>query len=41
MKAAGYALVVFTVNDPVAARRLWAQGVDCVITDDPVHVRAP
>ena len=35
VKAAGYALACFTVNDAAEAERLFAMGVDCVITDDP------
>jgi glycerophosphoryl diester phosphodiesterase len=35
IKAEGYALAVFTVNDPVEARRFVDWGVDCVITDVP------
>jgi len=35
IKAAGYQLVVYTVNDPGRARRLRGWGVDCVITDRP------
>jgi len=32
---AGYALSVYTINDPAQARALVAMGVDCVITDAP------
>jgi glycerophosphoryl diester phosphodiesterase len=32
---AGYALSVYTINDPAEARALVATGVDCVITDAP------
>lgn len=35
VKAAGYALACFTVNDLSEAERLFAMGVDCIITDDP------
>jgi len=35
VKAAGYALACFTVNDASEAQRLFDMGVDCVITDDP------
>ena len=37
---AGLELVVWTVNDPAAAGRLLALGVDAVITDDPLSVVA-
>jgi len=33
IKEAGYGLLCWTVNDPVAARRLLGWGVDCVVTD--------
>ncbi|MBF0353831.1 MAG: glycerophosphoryl diester phosphodiesterase [Alphaproteobacteria bacterium] len=32
---AGLALLVYTVNEPTEARRLWAMGVDGIFTDDP------
>lgn len=32
---AGYALAVYTVNDPRVAKRLYAWGADCIITDSP------
>lgn len=35
IKAAGYLLSVYTINDPARARALVAMGVDCVITDSP------
>lgn len=35
IKAAGYLLSVYTINDPDKARALVAMGVDCVITDSP------
>jgi glycerophosphoryl diester phosphodiesterase len=35
IKAAGYLLSVYTINDPAKARALVAMGVDCVITDSP------
>lgn len=35
IKAAGYLLSVYTINDPDKARALLAMGVDCVITDSP------
>jgi glycerophosphoryl diester phosphodiesterase len=35
VKQAGYALSVYTINDPAQARALVAMGVDCVITDAP------
>ncbi len=33
--AAGLGVAVYTVNEAPIARRLWAMGVDCVITDRP------
>jgi glycerophosphoryl diester phosphodiesterase len=33
IKKAGYGLLCWTVNDPVAARRLFSWGVDCLVTD--------
>jgi glycerophosphoryl diester phosphodiesterase len=33
VRAAGYALACYTVNDPAIARELLAAGVDCIITD--------
>jgi glycerophosphoryl diester phosphodiesterase len=33
IRKAGYALLCWTVNDAVAARRLLAWGVDCLVTD--------
>jgi glycerophosphoryl diester phosphodiesterase len=35
IKARGYGLAAFTINDPRQARALIAWGVDCIITDDP------
>lgn len=35
IKAAGYLLSVYTINDPTKARELVAMGADCVITDSP------
>jgi glycerophosphoryl diester phosphodiesterase len=35
IKAAGYLLSAYTINDPAKARELVALGVDCVITDSP------
>ncbi|MCH8002030.1 MAG: glycerophosphodiester phosphodiesterase [Proteobacteria bacterium] len=35
IKAAGYALAAFTVNEPKVARKLLGWGVDCIITDKP------
>lgn len=40
IKAAGYALACFTVNDPALALRLRRWGVDCMISDDPGAVLA-
>jgi len=33
IKQAGYGLLCWTVNDPVAARRLLSWGADCLVTD--------
>ena len=33
IRAAGYAILVYTVNEPAAARRLLAWPVDCIVTD--------
>ena len=33
IRSAGYALLCWTVNDPVAGRRLLEWGVDCLVTD--------
>lgn len=35
IKDAGYALAVFTVNDPARARELYGWGVDSIISDRP------
>jgi glycerophosphoryl diester phosphodiesterase len=35
MRAAGGPTHVWTINDPAAARRLWAAGVNGIISDDP------
>ncbi len=35
IKAAGYSLAAFTVNDVAQARTLFDWGVDCIITDSP------
>lgn len=35
IKRAGYALSVYTINDPAVAQALFGMGVDCVITDAP------
>lgn len=35
IKQAGFALVVYTIDDPAVARALFGMGVDCVITDAP------
>jgi glycerophosphoryl diester phosphodiesterase len=35
VKRAGFALSVYTINDPALALALVAMGVDCVITDKP------
>lgn len=40
IKAEGYLVVVYTLNDPKAARRLDAWGVDAIITDAPDVIRA-
>ena len=33
VRAAGYGLLVYTVNEPADARRLFGWGVDCIVTD--------
>jgi glycerophosphoryl diester phosphodiesterase len=33
VRAAGYSLLCWAVNDPAAARRLLDWGVDCLVTD--------
>ena len=33
VRAAGYGLLVYTVNEPEDARRLFGWGVDCIVTD--------
>ncbi|MFO1080193.1 MAG: glycerophosphodiester phosphodiesterase family protein [Reyranellaceae bacterium] len=38
VKAAGYALSVYTINDAAVARALFGLGVDCVITDAPDRI---
>jgi glycerophosphoryl diester phosphodiesterase len=40
IKRLGYDLVVYTVNDPVLARRLHGWGADSIITDRPGALRA-
>lgn len=40
IRAAGFRLSVYTINDPVLARRLLAMGVDCIITDAPDIIAA-
>jgi glycerophosphoryl diester phosphodiesterase len=35
IRKAGYALSVYTINDPDVARALVGMGVNCVITDAP------
>lgn len=41
IRAAGYALSVYTINDPDVARALVGMGSDCIITDAPdVIIRA-
>lgn len=40
VKAAGYGLAAFTVNDPAEARALVARGVDCLISDYPDRIAA-
>lgn len=39
IKGEGFALIVWTVNDPEEAARLLRQGVDGIITDDPYKLR--
>lgn len=40
VKAAGYPLLVWTVNDPARARELLDWGVECLITDRPAALAA-
>jgi len=40
IKREGFALIVWTVNDPRDAARLLRQGVDGIITDDPYRLRS-
>lgn len=40
IKSAGYALMVYTVNDVDLARRLFSWGVDAVFTDAPARLLA-
>jgi glycerophosphoryl diester phosphodiesterase len=40
IKAAGYLLGVYTINDPAMARDLLEMGVDCIITDAPDVIAA-
>ncbi len=40
LKARGFAVNVWTINDPGEARDLAALGVDAVISDAPGEVRA-
>ena len=39
VRAAGYALLVYTVNEPADAQRLLDWGVDCIVTDALDRVR--
>jgi len=40
VKAAGYQLAIYTVNDPTLARELFGWGVDALFTDDPAALTA-
>lgn len=40
IKGEGFALIVWTVNDPEEAARLLRQGVDGIITDDPYKLKS-
>ena len=40
IKAAGYLLGVYTINDPAVAKSLLEMGVDCIITDAPDVIAA-
>ena len=33
VRAAGYAILVYTVNEPADAQRMLGWGVDCIVTD--------
>ena len=37
-REAGYQVAAFTVNDSDRARALLADGIDCIITDDPARI---
>lgn len=37
IKAAGYRLLCYTVNDPLAVARHWGWGMDAIFTDDPAR----
>jgi len=37
IKAAGYRLLCYTVNDPQAVARHWGWGMDAIFTDDPAR----
>jgi len=40
VKAAGYKLLCYTVNDPQKVESHWAWGMDAVITDDPIQFKS-
>lgn len=40
MRAAGGPTHVWTINDPTVAHRLWARGINGIITDDPALMLA-
>lgn len=41
IKAAGYRVLAYTVNEPSQAQRLFQWGVDCIVTDRPDRVFEP
>jgi len=40
LRASGTVTHVWTINDPVSARRLWRKGVNGIISDDPAVILA-
>jgi glycerophosphoryl diester phosphodiesterase len=38
IRAAGYALGIYTVNDPIEAQKFRRWGADCIITDAPDRI---
>ena len=40
LRGSGTAIHVWTINDPAQALRLWADGVQGIISDDPAAILA-